>query len=107
MKRQKSISKLERAKSRVEKLKGFYTHLGIFLIVNLMITGFKVSDDLESLSAFTSELFSLDVLATWFVWGAILGIHAFMTFLFPKLFGYDWEERKIEQLMDEELKSME
>jgi len=105
MKQQESFSKYDRAKRRVERLKGFYRHLAIFIVVNLMITGFKVYDSLGSWEAFTSELQTINVLSSWTVWGAILGIHAFMVFVFPKLLGYDWEERKIEQLMQDELQS--
>ena len=107
MERQESFSKLHRAKNRVEKLKKFYNHLGIFVVVNLVITGFKLSDSLSSWDEFTNELLSIDVLSVWVVWGAILAIHAFSVFIFPVILGYDWEERKIEKLMEEELKSKE
>ena len=103
MKRQESFSKFDRAKRKVEKLKGFYTHLGIFLVINLLMTGFKVSNDLQSWDAFMNEITSLNVLSSWTVWGVILLIHALTVFVFPNIMGYDWEERKIEQLMEEEL----
>lgn len=100
-----SISKLERAKSRVEKLKSFYNHLIVFFVVNIVITGFKVSDHLYSWDAFANDFFNWGTLSNWLVWGVILAIHGFAVFVFPTLFGYDWEERKIEQLMKEEFES--
>lgn len=105
MKPQKTFSKFDRAKRKVERLKGFYTHLGIFLVINILITGFKVSNNLHSWDAFVNDLISIDVLSSWTVWGVILAIHACTVFVFPNLLGYDWEERKIEQLMEEELNS--
>ena len=107
MERQESFSKLHRAKNRVEKLKKFYNHLGVFIVINLIITGFKVSNSLGSWDAFTKEFMSIDVLSSWVVWGVILAIHAFSVFVFPLILGYDWEERKIEKLMEQELKSKE
>ena len=98
MKNKNSDLRYIKAKRRVEKEKGFYTHLGIYLVVNLMITVFKVWDNLESWESFTNELFSLNVFVTWFIWGVVLLMH----FLSLK-FGLDWEERKIEDLMNKEL----
>ena len=98
MKNQDSNLKYIKAKNKVEKVKGFYTHLAIYIVINLVITGFKVSNDLHSWDAFTSELFSLDVLVTWAIWGVVLLMH----FISLK-FGVAWEERKIEELMKKEL----
>ncbi len=87
-----------RAKNRVEKEKGFYTHLAIYIVVNLIITGFKVYGDLGSWEEFTNELTSIDVLSSWVVWGVFVILH-FISFKY----GQGWEERKIEQLMNKEL----
>jgi hypothetical protein len=98
MKTDASNLKYIKAKNRVEKLKAFYNHLVIYIIVNLIITGFKVSNNLDSWAAFTNELFSIDVLSVWAVWGLVLLIHAISL-----VFGQGWEERKIEELMNKEL----
>ncbi len=87
-----------KAKNRVEKLKGFYNHLVIYVIVNLVITGFKVSNNLDSWKDFTNELMSIDVLSVWTIWGLVLLIH-----FISLIFGQGWEERKIEELMNKEL----
>jgi len=100
-----SLTKYQKAKLRVDKVKGFYSHLGVFTVVNLMIIGFKVSDNLDSWSSFSNELFSLDALSTFIVWGAILIVHAFSVFVFPSFMGYEWEQRKIQEFMDDELKT--
>ncbi|SHH40233.1 2TM domain-containing protein [Winogradskyella jejuensis] len=103
MKNQESHLKLQRAKRKIERLKGFYRHLMIFTIINLVIIWLRVNDNLDSWDSFITELWSLHTLSTFIVWGAILCVHAFSVFLLPNLLGYDWEERKIEQFMQEEL----
>jgi hypothetical protein len=87
-----------KAKDRVEKIKKFYNHLAVYIIINLVITGFKVSNNLDSWSAFTNELTSIDVLSSWVVWGIVLVIHLISITLVR-----GWEERKIEALMKKEL----
>jgi len=102
MKNQESISKFQRAKNKVEKLRKFYSHLTVYLVINFIITGFKVYNNLGSWDAFTADLFSFSTLSSWIIWGLILLVHAFTVFILPSLLGYDWEERKIQQIMEEE-----
>ncbi|MBV7267891.1 2TM domain-containing protein [Winogradskyella sp. WHY3] len=87
-----------KAKNKVEKEKSFYTHIIIYLLVNLVITTFKVWNNLDSWGSFTNELISIDVLSVWAIWGIFLLLH-FLSFKF----GQGWEERKIEEFMNKEL----
>lgn len=105
MKSQDKISKRKRAQRKVERLKGFYNHITIFIIVNIIIISIRVYGNLDSRESFIAELFTLRTLSTFIVWGAIVSLHGFSVFVLPKILGYDWEERKIEQLMEENLKS--
>lgn len=98
MKDENSNLKYIKAKNRVEKLKGFYNHVVIYFIVNSIITGFKVSNNLDSWDAFINDLISIDVLSVWTVWGIVLVMH-----FISLVFGQSWEERKIEELMQKEL----
>jgi len=95
---QNNHSKYIRAKHKVEKEKGFYTHLLIYIVVNLVITSVKMADDLDSWNRFYESFFSLNVLATWGIWGVFLILH-YISFKY----GPDWEERKIAQFMKEDL----
>lgn len=97
MKTKTSDLKYIKAKNRVEKLKKFYNHLTVYIIVNLIITGFKVYNNLDSWDNFINELFSIDVLSSWTVWGVVLVIH-----FISVVFFYGWEERKIEEYMNKE-----
>ncbi len=78
----------QRARQRVQELRGFYTNLAAYVIVNL-------------------GLFILDMLTgggTWFFWpllgwGIGLAAHAYRVFGPGRRLGADWEERKIRELM--------
>jgi uncharacterized membrane protein len=83
---------LQRARKRVEDIKGFYVHLGIYLIVN-------------------TALFAINMVTTpdtlWFYWpllgwGIGVAIHAFALVTEGRLFGPEWEQRKLEQLLQRE-----
>ena len=86
-----------KAKTRVEKIKKFYNHLAVYIVINSIITGFKVYNNLDSWESFKNELLSFDVLSSWTVWGLVLLIH-----LISVVFFQDWEERKIEAYMRKE-----
>ena len=87
-----------KAKNKVEKEKGFYTHLIIYVMVNITITVFKVWGNLDSWDSFIEVFLTFNVLTNWVIWGIFLILH-FVSFKF----GTAWEERKIEELMDKEL----
>ena len=83
--------KYQRAKERVDALRGFYIHLTVYVIVNLF-------------------LFLLDIFASpdtlWFYWpllgwGIALVLHAVSVFGSGRLSSTDWEEKKIREIMEE------
>lgn len=82
----------QRARGRVEALKGFYGHLGAYIFVNAL-------------------LFVVNYLVTpgfwWFYWVTIFWgfgvlMHGLSVFSHGKIFTRDWEERKIREYMEEE-----
>jgi hypothetical protein len=84
----------ERASKHVEELKSFYTHLGVYIVVNV-------------------GLFLINIMTSprglWFYWvligwGIGLLIHAFNVFISERVMGPDWEERKIREIMEKERK---
>ena len=84
--------KYQRAQKRVEAIKGFYIHLGVYLLVNLLLFLINILTSPDDL---------------WFYWvllGWGIGIvaHAFSVFGAGRLFGADWEEKKIREIMEEE-----
>ena len=92
--REEEQRRYELAHARVQAIKGFYVHATAFVVVNV-------------------ALFALNALVGgvwWFYWPLIgwgigLGLHAFGVFGFSGgggPWGRQWEERKIQEMMDEE-----
>ncbi len=86
--------KYQRAKKRVESLRGFYVHLGVYVLVNIFLFLINIITSPDSL---------------WFYWpllgwGIAIVAHAFAVFGFGGLFGADWEEKKIGEIMEKEKK---
>jgi len=80
----------QRARRRVEAVRGFYVHLVVYLIVN-------------------AGLFLINMLTSpgtlWFYWPLIgwgIGVaaHAFSVFGAGKWLGPEWEEREIRKILD-------
>lgn len=83
--------KYRRAKKRAKELKGFYSHLSTYVVVNIFFIAMNLWTKPEHLW-FYYPLFG---------WGIGLFWHFCGVFVFNK-FGKDWEERKIKELMEKE-----
>ena len=88
-------ARYQRARQRVQALRGFYTHLAVYIIVNI-------------------GLFLIDLLTGpggwWFYWpllgwGIGLAAHAFSVFGTTRWLGPEWEERQIRKELDRERNS--
>jgi hypothetical protein len=80
----------EKAKKRVEEIKGFYTHAIVYVVIN---TGLFLLNLLTSPGAW------------WFYWpllgwGIGLFFHGMGVFVFNRFPGRQWEERKIKEEME-------
>lgn len=84
--------KYERAKKRVEEVKGFYKHLITYIIA---ISFFAV------INYFVGPRFPW-VLILAILWGIGLVSQGVSIFLKQKAFSKEWEERKIREYMEEE-----
>ena len=85
-----------KAKKRVDEIKGFYSHVMVYIFINILILiaiYFNKHDDAEG-------FWRLETLFTAFFWGIGLLIHGLTTFNVPFFFGKDWEERKIKEILD-------
>lgn len=83
------------AKKQVKKIKGFYTHLMVYVLVNLFIFGvnfYKGKFTFDNMDNFWLPVF----------WGIGLLAHGLSVFLPQFAFGKDWEEKKIRELMDQQ-----
>ena len=89
--------KYQEATKRVKKIKGFYTHLTVYIVVNTMIIIVNVQNLDEGESFFKFKTFS-----TALFWGIGLAAHGLSVFLPSLIMGKDWEEKKINELMEKE-----
>ena len=96
-------SKIERAKKRVDQLKGFYIHLSIYLMINMIIW---VNFYIRSLDG-TYEFWSLPTFFTTLLWGVGVAMHAANTFRILPFYRKDWERRQIDKLMKEDQHSIQ
>nr|WP_321228453.1 2TM domain-containing protein [uncultured Psychroserpens sp.] len=85
------------AAKRVKRIKGFYTHLLIYIIVNLVFVYINIQNLSEGESYFQWRNF-----ITFSFWGIGLLSHAGSVFLPSLIFGKNWEEKKIKDLMDKD-----
>ena len=90
------------AKKKVEKIKGFYWHLMAYIGVNIFISvviiiGLMSDDKLT----FTKAISNFGVYATWVFWGIGLFFHWLGTFGTNIFFTKDWEQRKIQEYIDD------
>lgn len=92
--------KYERAKKRVEEIKGFYTHLVVYLLVNVFIL--FVNMGILSGGLLSINMPSWTALTTPFFWGIGLLCHGL--YVFKRNFSglKRWEERKIRELMEKD-----
>lgn len=80
------------ARARVQQLRLFYTHVGVYVSVNILLLLVNLLTSPWSL---------------WFYWpllgwGIGLAVHAFVVFGAGGTLGKEWEEQKIREIMEQE-----
>ncbi|MCL9805693.1 2TM domain-containing protein [Flavobacterium amniphilum] len=90
-------AKYYEAAKRVKKIKGFYTHAAVYIMVNVMIIIINIQELDPGESYFQYHNFF-----TAFFWGLGLLAHGLSLFLPGMLFGDNWEEKKIKELMEKD-----
>lgn len=92
--------KYEQVRKKVQKIKSFYTHAIVYLVVNIMIVVLNIQDLSPGETYFQFKNFM-----TAFFWGIGLVAHGLSVFIPQWFLGNDWEERKIRELMEKEKNS--
>lgn len=77
----------KKAKERVNQIRGFYSHLAVYIIINL--------------------IFYFYVGKSWLWVTAFWGIGVVMQFINTIILGKDWEEKKIQEFIEKEKRSKE
>ncbi|WP_340063833.1 2TM domain-containing protein [Ascidiimonas aurantiaca] len=88
------------AKRKVDKLKGFYWHLLIYLVMNTVIV-FLSGKYIEEAGG---DFWEFGTFATAIFWGIGLVIHGLSVLSPLSRFEKSWEERKIREFMEKEEK---
>lgn len=87
----------EQALKRVKKIKSFYTHAAVYVVINIMIFIVNIQNLNVGESYFQWENFSTAIF-----WGIGLLAHGLSTFGPHWILGKNWEENKIKEYMAEE-----
>lgn len=92
-----------KAKKKVKDIKGFYSHLVVYVIVNIFISGiilygltYDGNDD------FNEAMSNFGVYSTWLFWGIGLFFHWLSVFGFKSFLGKNWEDKKIKEIMEQD-----
>ena len=86
--------KLENARKHVKRIKGFYTHALVFVLVNVFIIFSNVIADGKGFNNMYNYYTS-------FFWGFGLLAHGLSVFGGELFLGRNWEERKIQEILNE------
>lgn len=92
--------RLERITKRVQRMKGFYKHFIAYLLVNLFLIALQFFS-LEKGESF----FEFSTFSTAFFWGIGLALHAANVFGKNIFLGENWEEKKINEYMNQKQNS--
>ena len=92
----------QEALQRVKKIKGFYSHLLVYVVINLMIVIVNIQGLKPGESYFQWQNFF-----TAFFWGIGLLTHALSTFMPHWIFGRTWEENKIREFMEKDRQNLD
>lgn len=83
----------QEAKQRVHDIKGFYSHLAAYILVNAMLIVINLISSPGGLWFYWVTIF----------WGIGVAFHALDVFVFKgKVMGKQWEEKKIREYMDDD-----
>ena len=86
--------RLENAQKRVKTMKGFYIHALVFVLVNLFIIFSNAFIEGEGFK-------TMDNYYTAFFWGFGLLAHGLSVFGGELFLGRNWEERKIQEILNQ------
>lgn len=92
--------KYNRALKKMKDIKGFYSHLVVYVVVNIVLM-------LAHMGIFTHGWVTIEVpswsyFTTPFFWGIGLFFHGLYVFQHKFRFFKDWEERKIKEYMEKD-----
>lgn len=90
-----------KAKKRVEKIKGFYTHLAVYITINIFISGVIIYGLTKDGDSFSEAFNNFGVYSTWMFWGIGLVFHWIGVFGSNLFFSKNWEQNQINKYMND------
>ncbi|PKA83865.1 2TM domain-containing protein [Ulvibacter sp. MAR_2010_11] len=99
--------KYKRAKKKIKEIKGFYSHLTVYIVINILLLLMHMGLFHNGFFDFNFEVPTWPMFTTPFFWGIGLLFHGLYVFQDKFSFFKNWEERKIREFMEkdeEELK---
>jgi len=94
--------KLKRARKKVAEIKGFYTHLTVYLVINTTITLIKLIGNSYYGETFMGPFWHFSTLSIWLFWGIGLFLHGAKVFSNKTVFSKEWEARQLKKIMDKD-----
>jgi len=94
----KSDERYDLAYKRVKRIKGFYVHALVYVLVNLFI----IASNFDNNWFDRGVVFRWETFSTALFWGIGLLAHGLSVFGRNLFFGQNWEERKIQEFMEKE-----
>ena len=101
-------NKYEEAVKHVKKIKGFYKHVLIYFIINIILIGIKgipvlyILNDNQNAEKVFIDWVDFNIWSTPILWGIGLLIHGLYVYRFKFSFFRVWEDRKIKEFMDQD-----
>lgn len=93
MAEEKKDERYERAKTRVQRLRNYYSSLIVFAVVMILLVVFNLLREPDNLWSLWIGL----------IWGIVLIIQGFNIFTIRDSFlGNEWEKRKIDEMIKKE-----
>jgi hypothetical protein len=83
------------AQKRVKSIKGFYVHFTVYVLINLFLS-------IQIYLSSKNDFWKWESFATAIFWGIGVLAHGTSVFGSYLLFGKNWEERKIKEIMEKD-----
>lgn len=104
------LEKREKAKKRVNELKQFYSHIRVYILVNILLLLLKsefidfVTGETDHFDPNFIKWLDLNVIITPVLWGIGLLIHGLYAYRHKFVFIKRWEQVQIQKFLEEEEK---
>ncbi|WP_348798888.1 2TM domain-containing protein [Flavobacterium adhaerens] len=92
----------EMAFKRVKRVSAFYNHLIIYIFISIVTIIANANIDLFKQGIIGDPWYNWRTYSTALFWGIIVLVHGIFIFGQNLLFGLDWEERKIKEILEKD-----